>query len=370
MYVMLQGLPGVRKSTAINIGTKLLKKVGYVKFASNRMSRQMFLEEMHHLNHIEHDLVNMSMDEILDIKDNPPAEISIHASEFLDFIGQGDKDYLMLITSLWDNLDEYKNPKITSKSVSVKYPTVNFIGGNTPAGLNLAFPAETIDAGTLSRFIFIHAQANGKKILIPSRPDSTKEKALIEHLTRIKKEVKGQATVTKEALEALEIIYNDAVPLEDPRFSYYHSRRLTHLIKLCLVLSASRISTEITEDDVLRANTILGAAEYSMPKALGHFGRSKNSAVIHSLLEAIEEAGRPVLPRELYTKFSADFNKETEFTSVLMDLQTSGKLAVVREEGTDAFLGLMAVEQRFPKWITPMMVLDELTKSEREVIGL
>jgi len=370
MYVMLQGLPGVRKSTAINIGTKLLKKAGYIKFASNRMSRQMFLEEMHHINHIEYDLVNMSMDEILDIKDNPPAEISIHASEFLDFIGQGDKDYLMLITSLWDNLDEYKNPKITSKSVSVKYPTVNFIGGNTPAGLNLAFPAETIDAGTLSRFIFVHAQTNGKKILIPSRPDKAKEGALIEHLIRIKKEVTGSATITTEALETLEVIYNDAMPLEDPRFAYYHSRRLTHLIKLCLVLSASRISTEITQDDVLRANTILGAAEYSMPKALGHFGRSKNSAVIHSLLEAIEEAGRPVLPRELYSKFSSDFNKETEFTSVLMDLQTSGKLAVVREEGTDAFLGLMAVEQRFPKWITPLMVLDELTKSEREVIGL
>lgn len=370
MYVMLQGLPGVRKSTAINIGTKLLKKAGYTKFASNRMSRQMFLEELHHMNKIEYDVLKLSMEELLDIKDDAPSEISIHASEFLDFIGQGDKDYLMLITSLWDNLDEYKNPKITSKSVSVKFPTVNFIGGNTPAGLNLAFPSETIDAGTLSRFIFVHAQANGTKILIPSRPDSKAEKALVEHLTRIRNEVKGQATVTAEALEVLEFIYKEAKPLDDPRFLYYHSRRLTHLIKLSLVLSASRISTEITADDVLRANTILGAAEHSMPKALGHFGRSKNSAIIHSMIESIEEAGRPVMPKELYSKFSSDFSKEVDFTACLMDLQVSDRLRAIRSDDGTKLLGLMAVEKEFPKWLEPLMVLDELTKQEREVIGL
>lgn len=328
------------------------------------------MEEMHHINKIEYDVLNMSMEEIEAIRDDKPAEISIHASEFLDFIGQGDKDYLMLITSLWDNLDEYKNPKITSKSVSVCNPTVNFIGGNTPAGLNLAFPAETIDAGTLSRFIFVHAHSNGQKILMPSSPDKGIEKGLVEHLTRIRKEVRGPATITPEALEALDYIYNAAKPLEDPRFSYYFSRRLTHLIKLCLILSASRLSTEITEDDVLRANTILGAAEYSMPKALGHFGRSRNSAVIHSMLESIEEAGRPVLPRDLYAKFSADFSREVEFTAVLMDLQTSDKIVPVRDPKTDTFLGLMVVEPQFPAWLEPLMVLDELTKQEREVIGL
>lgn len=368
MYVMLQGLPGVRKSTAINIGTKLLKKVGYKKFASNRMSRQMFLEELHAIN--KPDLDNMTFDEMLDLKDDAPAEISIHASEFLDFIGQGDKDYLMLITSLWDNLDEYKNPKITSKSVSVKNPTVNFIGGNTPAGLNLAFPAETIDAGTLSRFIFIHAQSNGRKILIPSRPDSKAEVAIIEHLNRIKTEVRGKATVTPEALEVLEFIYNEAKAIEDPRFSYYHSRRLTHLIKLCLIVSATRISTEITADDVLQANTILGAAEHSMPKALGHFGRSKNSAAIHSMLEYIEEAGKPVMPKDLYSRFSADFSKEAEFTSILMDLQVSNRIVAVRTPDGTKLEGLMVIEQEFPKWLEPLMVLEELTKQEREVIGL
>lgn len=366
MYIMLQGLPGVRKSTAINIGTKLLKKVGYTKFASNRMSRQMFLEELWHINQPpENDL-----DAALAYNDNDPYEVTIHASEFLDFIGQGDKDYLMLITSLWDNLDEYKNPKITSKSVVVKKPTVNFIGGNTPAGLNLAFPSETIDSGTLSRFIFVHAASSGRKILIPSPPDEAKGKAICEHLKAIRDTVKGRAKVEPAALEALEVIYTDAQPLEDPRFTYYFSRRLTHIIKLCLIVSAARLSTTITVEDVLLANTMLGAAEYSMPKALGHFGRNRNSAVIHNMLEFIEESGRPVHPKELYNKFCTDFAREHDFISTLMDLQNSGKLHPVRERDGITLKGLMVAESAFPEWLTPMMMLDELTRQERATIGL
>lgn len=367
MYIMLQGLPGVRKSTAINIGTKLLKAAGYNKFASNRMSRQMFLEELYTINQVDVD--KMTFEEILEIKDDRAYEVSIHASEFLDFIGQGDKDYLMLITSLWDNLPEYKNPKITSKSIVVNKPTVNFLGGNTPAGLNAAFPAETIDSGTLSRFIFIHAAANGRKILIPTAPDKEKAIALVEHLRSIKETIRGPATVTDDALAALKVIYEDAQPLDDPRFNYYHSRRLTHILKLCLVVSAARLSTTITGEDVLIANTMLGAAEYSMPKALGHFGRNKNSAVIHNMLEYIEETGRPVPPKELYEKFCADFARETDFASTVIDLQNGSKLYPVRRED-NTLIGLMVNEPSFPKWLQPMMMLNELTRQERATIGI
>lgn len=369
MYIMLQGLPGVRKSTAINIGTKVLKKAGYGRFASNRMSRQMFLEELYHINQPDTD--NMSFDALMDLKEDRPYEVSIHASEFLDFIGQGDKDYLMLLTSLWDNLDSYKNPKITSKSVVINKPTVNFIGGNTPAGLNMAFPPETLEGGTLSRFLFIYAASTGKKILFPSPPDPTKEEALVRRLIEIRDKIRGEATVSKEAEEVLEVIYNDQQPLEDPRLVFYFSRRLTHLLKLCLVCSAARLSTVIEAKDVLLANTMLGAAEYSMPKALGHFGRNRGSATINNMIEFIEEIGRPVLPKELYQKFMADFNRENDFINLLMDLQTSGKVFSLRTPAPeDKLLGLMVKEPEFPAWIRPLMLVDELTKDERATIGV
>lgn len=366
MYIMLQGLPAVRKSSAINIGNKILKKTGYKKFASSRMSREMFLQELHHINQPNEE--NYSFEELLDMKMDHASEITIHAGEFLDFIGQGDKDYLMLITNLWDNLDEYKNPKLTSKTVVVTKPTINFLAANTPESLNMAFPPEVIGSGTLSRFLFIHSPGTGKKILMPKAPDPEKEQRIVDYLSDIQDQVKGEATVTEGAIEVLDYLYNHQEPIDDPRFSHYTARRLTHLLKLSLIVAASRLSTEITERDVLEANTFLGAAEYGMPKALGHFGRSKYSASYHAILEFLEEARKPMTLKDLYVRFSSDFAKETDFLATMMDMQNADKVEAVREH--DKFIGMKVKATPFPKWLKPVMLTEELTKQELSVIGL
>lgn len=366
MYVMLQGLPAVRKSSAINIGTKLLKKAGYSKFASDRMSREMFLIEMHKINQPD---ANASLDELLDMPFDAPNEIAVHAGEFLDFIGQNDKDYLMLITNLWDNRDEYRNPKASSSNVKLTKPTINLLGGNTPENLNLAFPPEVLGTGTLSRFMFIHSVGSGKKIFMPTSPDPDKEAALVGLLSDIRDQVKGPMTLTPEGSEALEYIYDKQQALEDPRFQHYSARRLDHLIKLTMVCAAGRLSTDITEYDVLLANTMLAAAEFSMPKALGHFGRNKASAIYHNILEYLEGCARPIKPKELYTKFSGDFSKESEFLATMMDMQNADKITPVMDKD-DKFLGVVVKGRPFPDWVKPLMMLDELTTQERGVIGL
>ena len=48
--------------------------------------------------------------------------------------------------------------------------------------------------------------------------------------------------------------------------------RLDHLLKLSMIMAATRLSTTMDIDDVVTANSILGVAEFSMHKALGHFG--------------------------------------------------------------------------------------------------
>ena len=53
-----------------------------------------------------------------------------------------------------------------------------------------------------------------------------------------------------------------------------------------------------------------------------------------------------------------------------MDLQVSNRIVAVRTPDGTKLEGLMVIEQEFPKWLEPLMVLEELTKQEREVIGL
>lgn len=370
-YILLQGLPASRKSTALGLGTKLLKATKYTRFAPDRMSRQAFINEMHAMNQPE----SMGLDpmDFLDMNVNQdwPHEMTIHASEFIDFIGQHDKDYLMLLTGLWDNPPDYKNPKVTKTSTTVLQPTVNMLAANTPENLNLAFPAGSMDTGTLSRIIFVHGAPSGKTILIPQGPPKGSQETMVQRLLDIKKTVRGPATLTATAREACEYIYAQSRQkgIADPRFTYYNGRRMTHLWKLILVVMAMRNSTEITDRDVLEANTILAMTEHGMPQALGHFGRSKQSVILHDIVEWIRGSDRPVTMVELYKSFSQDFNGEREFQTCIADLQNSRKLVAINNAEGE-FKGFTVKEDSFPKWMLALLMPEVLTTQERATIGV
>lgn len=368
---MLQGDPAARKSSAIKTGTRLLEGTGYTRFASDRMSRQSFLDELYRINQPEN--MGYTEEELWDLPmdGNYPYEMTIHAREFIDFIGQNDKDYLSLITNLYDNLPQYSNPKLSSKNVLVKKPTINFIGAATQENLNMAFPTNAMDTGTLSRILFIYSSPVTEKILLPDRPSEEARLLMIARLKEIGEKVKGKMTLSPEGYEALKHIYTESKPLEDARFTYYYGRRLGHLLKLCIVHAAARLSTTISIEDVLTANTVLGAAEYNMPRALGHFGRAKQSIIMHSILDYIERQGRPVEVKELYTVFVSDFNKENEFSQMLMDMQNSHKVkgGYVGSEHASK-LAFTVEKPALPKWLQLVLVEEALTVNEREAIGL
>lgn len=364
-YILVLGNPGVRKSTALKYGERLIKGAGYKRLAPDRMSRQAFVTEMHFINQPEQ--LGLKLEEMLDMEVDYPHEMGISAGEFVDFIGQHDQDYLMLLTTLWDNPDEYRNPKIKSTSISVHKPTVNLIGAATPENLQLAFPVGAMDTGTLSRFLFVHGEATGKKVLFPKPPNKDVERQLTKKLMEIGK-LEGDMWLEDEALEIIDWIYTNAQPLTDPRFAHYNGRRLQHLLKLVIVCAASDLRLNITSRDVLVANTILGLTEHNMPAALGHFGRSKQSATMHAILEWIKSMHKPVQTMEIYKQFAADFNSEREFQGCLQDLQNSGKLLPISKGAT--FLGCVVKEEPFAAWLKPLMLTDILTTQELSTIGL
>lgn len=366
------GSPAARKSTAIDVGTSLLRKVKYKYLAPQRMGREAFLEEMIAANQPDLDEIGdiENLIDRMDDLDGGTSEFTAHASEFVDFMGQGDKDYLMMFTTLYDNLPEYKNPKITRKSVVINKPTVNLLGASTPENLNMVFPANMMDTGTLRRFLFIHGDPVKEKILIPSGslcPENEKE--LVEHLAKVR-ELRGVMRLDDTAHQLLEGIYKMYEPMRDPRFSFYSGGRLTHLLKICSVVAASRLSLEISAEDVLRANTYLCAAEVRMPVALGHFGSSKHSQATHNIIEYLEARPRKVSVQEAYRVFSSEFGKQAEFLSLLGDLQEAGKLKVVALQDGSNKTVLEVVRETIPTWAKDLIVPEALTKDELEVIGL
>lgn len=363
MYVKLIGTPGVRKSTAIKIFKSLLKQVGYDTIAANKTSKEKFLLDL-----AEGFTDSPSVDDILEqnifgdgTTNLGAAECLIAADEFNNFIGLNNLEFISLLTELWDYEGTYENKIKNGKSVSINNPTISILGGNTPTGLSQCFPPEIVGQGFLSRLILVYSEPTRQKITFPRPPSQSESQEILDHLVRIKSTVLGPATLTPEAEDIIDKIYKSPTEVHDVRFDSYFSRRLNHLIKLSLVVAATYCSTAITAEHVIEANTILVHTEHLMPKALGEFGKAKNSDVVHKVMTALDAAKTPQSMKDLWKHVSADLTNFEDVGDILRNLVAAEKVQQVSA-------GFLPIKRVMSEQSTQFTNFDYLTQEERGFI--
>lgn len=346
-YVMLIGNPGSRKTRSILDAKKILSGTGYSTFAANRTSKEKFLldlegttpeflEGVQTRNQSNIVLQNIFGADGQDTVGQDPREVFIVSDEFNEFLGNGGMEFLSLLGSLWDWDDEsvfYTYRLKNSKSVRIFQPTLSILSGNTHDSFQRAFPPESLGQGILSRTLLIYAEPSGRKVTFPREPDRSITESLLRTFAEIKEQVSGPATITKQAQHSLDMIYRSWHELEDQRFKHYSTRRFTHLLKLCLVVSANRVSTIIDVPDVLLANSLLSFTESSMPKALGEFGKSRHSEAANKIMSKLYEAKKPIKLEELWKVVSSDLEKMDDLTNMLKNLQNADKIQVLKGVG-------------------------------------
>lgn len=334
MYVMLMGDAGSRKSTAIRLAAKLVKAAGYENIAADKSSKEKFLLDLAG----EPDFgEEAGQKDFLDAQlfgntdETSTAEILIAADEFNIFVGNGNIEFLSLLGQLWDWDGPFKNKVKNSKSAHINNPTISLLGGNTATSFSLAFPPEAIGQGIFSRMLLIYGERTGRKITFPPRVSDSIRQEMITYLHKIRSTVMGEASLTKEAEQFLDKIYQSHGGINDVRFESYNNRRFTHLLKLCLLVSASSLSSQITESHVLYANTILTHAEHSMSKALGEFGKARHSDVSHKLVAILETAEVPVVSfKELWKHLHTDLDCPDNLKDLLGNLLMADKIMSVK----------------------------------------
>jgi hypothetical protein len=354
-FIMLMGTPGTRKGSAMNIGKEILKGAGYGRFSASRTSLERFLIDMRQLDiNPDTDIEALSLD--------TPSESYIFAGEFVDFIGPNDIPFINLLTNLWDNLHEYKHPKIAGKSVEVYKPTVNLFGGSTPQTFAIAFPPEVIGTGFTSRLLLIHAEPTGKQIAWPAGIDELQKEQLIATFKDIRETIVGDAIVDKEARAIAEAIYKAEIHIDDSRFAFYQQRRYVHMLKLAIIIAAGELSQVITAEHILRANTMLAMAEKKMPHALGEFGQSRYALVANEILQFLKRRTKPANVTEIFKAVSRSISKLPELIDVLQNLTKSDKIQVIEIQGKH---GYMTKYDKPPEWDPKFLDLSWLTDEEK-----
>jgi len=367
MYTMLVGNPGTRKSTGIKIMKKILREAGYDTIAANKTSKEKFMMDLA-------EGFDASDAEVADnflegnlwgdtLENTEPAECFIMADEFNNFMGHGNLEFISLLTELWDFDGPFENRIKTGKNVRINNPTINILGGNTPVGFASAFPTEIMGQGFFSRLLLVYSEPNGKRIAFPREPSTAATAEIISTLQRIGTTVVGMATLRPEAEELLDKIYKEDQRISDIRLETYYSRRFTHLIKLCLICTACRLSTVITAEDVVYANTILTHTEFLMPKALGEFGRARHSDVSHKVLELLESSNKPLAFKDVWKHVSQDLDKITALSEILNNLQQADKVLVTGQ-------GILAKRRPYHRNNSDVLNFNLLTSEENGSLTL
>ena len=357
-YIMLMGTPGTRKGSAMNIGRDLLKKAGYGRFSASRTSLERFLIDMKQFD-ID---PTEGIDGLESLALDGPSESYIFAGEFVDFIGPNDIAFINLLTNLWDNPPDYKHPKIQGKSVAVHQPTVNMFGGSTPQTFAIAFPPEVIGTGFTSRLLLIHAEPTGKRIAWPTTSDPLTTEELVLFLKEIKEKIVGEAEFSEAARELLKKVYDGEVHVDDSRFSYYQQRRYTHLLKLAMILAAADLTTCVSPEHIVRANTMLACAERHMPKALGEFGKSRYAAAANEILQYLNKRAMPASQQDIWKIVNRTLTKVPELQEVLSNLKNAEKIQIVNIKGKT---GYMTKHEATTEWSKTLIDFEWLTAEER-----
>jgi len=183
MCILLVGPPGVRKSTAILLMQKRLRKSTGVRFAPEDScgQRQGLIIAM------EGDKEDISDEDakLIDAANRLPdvdtmAKLNLSqdprdahvmyavASEFASFIGQNAIEMVTFLNKVLDGEDyDYKT---RSSQHTLDNPLLGIIGGTAPISIQDAFPKAAIGHGFTSRIVFVYANRKYKKVPRPPRP--------------------------------------------------------------------------------------------------------------------------------------------------------------------------------------------------------
>lgn len=336
-YIILVGKAGrVNKSTSINYGMKLLKRLQGIKFGANSLTWQFLVEDLRNAAEAwpvgeDGSFITYSC-------------VTYAASELGTLIDPKDTNMMDVLTDLWDNNTDWKRGTRGEGMKVIENPWVNIIAGTTPEWIADRMPVNLIGAGFTSRCLFVYETE--KRQLIPY-PRRAAQKAnvrvwdmapeLIQDLEHIS-QLQGEFTLTEEAYELGEAWYLEhynapPVQLNERDFGGYISRKQGHTHKLAMVLSAAkRDSLVITAEDLNEAIQLVSSLETTMPLVLGGMHEAQETRAADKIAEVLMRHGS-VHETTLFRRFNREITYK-QFKDVRDNLVAADLVALeVKAEG-------------------------------------
>jgi hypothetical protein len=337
MYVVLVGPSGkCRKGVAMTPGLILLEELGLGDhvIADSITTAQLIVR----LASVSQTTINEETKEII-----THSSITVFSKELAVFLGDYNEEFIMTLVDWYDCKDRWKRETKNSGTYEIDGVWVNLIGATTPKLLREKLNTAALGGGLTSRMIFVTEFDRDKNISYPTLSDEERKlgKRLVADLNQIHR-MMGYFVLTPEYLDYYEDWYQSAKdnpPFKDDRFADYFERRPNHLVKLSMILNASRTDSMVLEvEDLARAVEVLRATERNMPNTFSGVGKNEMADVIDRMVRLLVVRGTKVSKRELVRIFYHDASV-TAIEEVMRTLEAMGH-ATLSYEGSETFIEL------------------------------
>lgn len=307
LYTVLIGPSGCRKGTAMNIGKDLLQEINGINLASESVTREALIRDM--------------KDGITTFTDPTDQMLKFHSSvtviseELSVFLGQQNVKFLADLTDWFDCSDQWTYRTKGSGTDKLVGVCVNILGATAPDWLRSILPQEAFGGGFTSRVIFVVEEAKKQIVPNPTIPPEilALRPALVHDLEQIAA-MAGEMIFLDETMELYTAWYiqqSKTPAIKDPHFAGYCERRAVHVLKLSMVMSASRSCDRIIRaQDFKRALALLESVEPKMPRAFMGLGRAKYSEMTSQLYAYLQKEHR-ASAAQILDKFDVDLDEYT-----------------------------------------------------------
>jgi hypothetical protein len=329
MYIIIIGPSGTRKGTAIRPGLELINSAPTIKLAADSTTREALINEL------EEVLVS---EEIEPGKAYMHSSLTIFSPELTVFFGYKNDQLLTELTDWYDSPDNWDYKTKNCGENAIVGMCVNLLGATTPEVLQHSLPPMTIGGGLTSRIMFIYGDKKSKLNPFPFKlPQELELFEDLKHDLNCITQLRGQFSYTEDFLKSYEPWYRhfeDNPPLLDYRFGPYLERRAMHLLKLCMVMSASRGDDLIIDSSIFqRAVQWLEECEKKMERIYRGYGRKDYAPVMAQILRYVARHGVEVgcSFTDVLSHFITDVDTQ-ELRNIVDSFVRSGMLETYRDE--------------------------------------
>lgn len=309
LYVVLVSPAGrCKKSTAMRVGRSVLGEVPGVEWSVDSTTRERLIQDLSQ-----------------SYKDGQSA-MTAHSSEFASLLTSSGMDMVVFLTDIFDCPSEWTHKTKSGGSNKIKAPFLNLLGATTPDWIATAMPLDTIGIGLTSRIVFVYSNTPRVR---PPRPKLTSAQKglhplLVHDLTAIS-QISGEYVMDPECERVYDDWYESRIqdpnPSGDARLAGYFERKPIHLIKVMMIVAASKSDDMVmTVDHYHEAHEYLSEIEEELPRVFANVGKNPLNKDVEDVMATIISKPEGFARDDLIARFKHSVRVE-ELDEVLDTLQ-------------------------------------------------